>query len=109
MDSDSLAYMAGQYAGALVLTGLVTRGAMAFFRKRESRSPVPILAFLTAAVFVLGFRCLGALLAAPPDAGQLEASVGRAVVMFIVIDLPCLLVWLGFDLYRERRRGRPAR
>jgi hypothetical protein len=107
MDSNSLAYIAGQYAGALVLTGLVTRGAMAFLRKRESRSPLPVLSFLTAAVLMLGFRCLGALVA-PPAAGDFHAPVGQAVVFFVVIDLPCLLVWLGFDFYRERRRGRPA-
>ncbi len=104
MDSNSLAYLAGQYSGALILTGLVTRGALAFFRKREPRSPTSVLAFLTAGVLVLAFRCL----TAPPGGGDLHASVGRAVVVFIEIDLPCLVLWLGFDLYRERRRGRRA-
>ena len=108
MDTNSSAYIAGQYVGALVLTGLVTRGAMAFFRKREPRSSAPVVSFLIAALLVLGFRCLGAMVGSPLDAGSLHRAVGRRVVMFIEIDLPCLVLWLVFDLYRGRRRGRPA-
>jgi hypothetical protein len=108
MDSNLVAYIAGRYVGALVLTGLVTRGALAFFRKREPRSSAPVLSFLTAGLLVLGFRCLAAVVGASPEDGHLRTTVGLVVVMFLEIDLPCLLVWLGFDVYRARRRGRNA-
>jgi hypothetical protein len=106
VDTNSIAYIAGRYVGALVLTGLVTRGALAFFRKREPRSSAPVLSFLTGALLVLGFRCLAAVVGASPEDGDLRETVGPVVVMFVELDLPCLLVWLGFDMYRARRRGR---
>jgi len=61
MNSNAFAYLAGHYLGSMILTGLLTRGAVAFFRKRAHHTSPALLSFLSVAALVLIFRTVAAI------------------------------------------------
>jgi hypothetical protein len=79
----------GAYVGGLLITFLVTRLVQNMLRRRVGPTLAAIWAFCVVAILSLVVN-------------SLTTGPAEGLSRFALVYLPCLLVWLGVDLYRLR-------
>jgi Ca2+/Na+ antiporter len=90
MNSESIAGTVGGYIGAAFITGLLTRVAVTRLQKRQmDRDTAGMVAFLLASVVVIVVV-------------SLVSGFPQGFRTFVITYLPCLVLWLVFDLYKAR-------
>ena len=88
-----MAYWIGAYVGGLVITFLLTRLVRKILLRPIGPKRAANWAFCAVAIAALVVN-------------SLTTGLAEGLSRFVMVYLPCLLVWLGVDFYRLR--GRPS-
>jgi hypothetical protein len=83
------AYLIGSYIGALVVTLLISRFAQRVLRKWFTPKQALLRAFLSVSLFAVALL-------------SLTKGTAGGVGEFLLIYLPCLMLWLCVDYFRLR-------
>jgi hypothetical protein len=83
------AYLIGSYIGALIVTLLIIRLAQRILRKWYAPKQALLRAFLAVSLFALALL-------------SLTKGIAEGVGGFLLIYLPCLLLWVCVDFFRLR-------
>jgi len=100
MDAETIAGTVGGYLGAAVITGLLTRLTIRWFRTKVDRDTAGMVAFLLVSLVVILLVSVAATFRAP----TIGVAFSQGFRTFVTIYLPCLIAWLAFDLYKARQR-----